>query len=329
MFLAANNVKYEAPVLDPFFSATAPTPPMQLSDGSNHTYYESDYLVNVLACTDQYQICNAANKKCTSLTGHSLLQEEVTNLNLNDVQRSTALRLDYATTFQSTYSSVRSRGAGGLRASETLSTSDLVHAGLPTNQWITEVSSWFAISLAKLQQMTVDYATNPAFLREGLALARPQTETEERLCKQQKIRSPHGYVSFSVLGVGIILVVGSLIIFANLVLDIIVGYVRQKLEWKDHKRLQWVVDEMLQLQRLAYEEAGQGHWSGGTNAVPVTRKGDEFGFPAGLDEAHPRFGRDGNPSGGYGETRLESCSLIDGKQMSYRVDSVPEEHRYR
>ena len=53
-------------------------------------------------------------------------------------------------------------------------------------------------------------------------------------------------------------------------LDSAVGALRQHLHWDDHKRLQWAVDEKLQVQRVAFEAAGQGTWTAGTDAVPTT-----------------------------------------------------------
>lgn len=56
----------------------------------------------------------------------------------------------------------------------------------------------------------------------------------------------------------------------------------------------------MQLQRLTYEEAGQGEWCGGVGAVPLTREGDVIGVPEGVDVRHPRLGNDcdGNKSSG-------------------------------
>ncbi|KAL9638460.1 MAG: hypothetical protein Q9164_001539 [Protoblastenia rupestris] len=325
VFLAPNAVKYESPVLDPFFSAITLSEPMTFSDGSSFSYYEADFAVNVLACTDQYQFCNPINQKCTPLTGINLLMKSTTRLGLSDVQYATMLRIQYAVTFLATYSSIRSRGANALRASETLSDLELVQLGLPPNQWITEISSWFAVSMAKLQQLTINYVTNPDRVPAGLALLQPDTEIKRKQCTQQKIRSPHGYVSFSVLGVSIILIIGSLLIFANLVLDILVGFIMNKMKWKDHKRLQWVVDEKLQLQRLAYEEAGQGHWSGGADAVPLARKDENFGFIGEIDKKHPRFRKDESRNDSGDEITPEARSLIDGKNMSCTVDPVLKE----
>ncbi|KAL9131417.1 MAG: hypothetical protein Q9217_000631 [Psora testacea] len=329
MFLASNSVQYEVPVHDPFFSATTLSAPIPLPGGANFSYYLADYMVTVLACTDQHQYCNPVNKKCTSLTGANIVEKEVPNLDLNNIQHATELRFRYATTFLTTYSSVRSRGANALLASETLSRDILTQVGLPSNQWIIEVSNWFAVSMAKLQRLTVNYATGPDYIRSGLNLAPAVTKTDIALCKQQKIRSPNGYISFSVLGLSIILIVGSLLIFASLVLDIVIGSLREKLNWKDHKRLQWAVDEKLQLQRLAYEEAGQGQWRGGTNAVPVTAPGDAFGIPMPVDKRHPRLKKRESHDARYETTTPEARALIEGVNIGYRDNIVTVTTEYK
>ncbi|KAL8719745.1 MAG: hypothetical protein Q9225_003289 [Loekoesia sp. 1 TL-2023] len=278
MFLAPNEVQYLLPVTDPLFTATLPGIVLPSTDG-NITYYSPDYTVSVLGCTEQYQCCNPTNAKCTSLSGSDIMSREVGSIGLNGAQGATFQSLSYALVTQSIYYSVSSRGASALRASDTLSGSTFTQIGLPPTQWMTEVWSWFEVSMAKLQQLIVNYATGPSNVPEGTFLYKPSTSDETELCKRQKVRSPDGYISFSVLGIVIILVVGGLLIVINLVLDAIVGFLRRSLRWQDHKRLQWAMDEKLQLQRLAYQGVGQGTWSGAENFVPVTRRGELVKLP--------------------------------------------------
>ena len=152
-----------------------------------------------------------------------------------------------------------------------------------------EVSSWFAVSMAKLQQKVIAYATGPGYIPDAMTLSRPISAQQERMCNNQIVRSSSGTISFSVLGVAIILIVGVGLITTNLLLPTAVELIRQRLKLKQYKSLQWTLDEKLQLHRLAYEEAGQGHWSGGASSVPVMRKGDKIGVPEGVDTTHPRL----------------------------------------
>ena len=127
--------------------------------------------------------------------------------------------------------------------------------------------------MARLQQTIVDYATGPSQTHAGMEFVAGIRDA----CERQKIRSASGYTSFSMLGVLVILILGSGIMGTAMVMEIVVGFGMRKLSWKDHKRVQWAQDEKLQLLRLAYEGTGHGTWSGGTDAVPVTQKGEQFG----------------------------------------------------
>ena len=143
--------------------------------------------------------------------------------------------------------------------------------------------------MAKLQQRVVGYAAGPAYVPQGVVLSGPGNAEEEKMCRGQIVRSPGGTISFSVLGLSVILIVGAVLIFLGLVLDVVVGFARRRLSLGEYKAVQWQVDEKLQMQRLAYEEAGLGLWRGGDSAVPVTRRGDVFGMPVGMDGRHVRL----------------------------------------
>ena len=312
-------VIYEAPVADPFFAASTPYN-VSTGDGVNDTYYSSNQDVYVLACTEQHQVCNPTNGKCTPLSGASQVIPNLPGLDLNDAQETTVLTMALTISFIDTYSSVNSRGSNALRASETLDQGFQIP--LPNNQWMTEVSTWFAVSMAKLQQRTVQYAIGSSYVPEGLSLVGPANRYQEDICNNTKIQSQSGTTSFSVLGVSIILIVGSLLITTSLVLSTVMDFIRQKRHWKAHKSLQWVLDGKLQLQRLAYEEAGQGQWSGGTDSVPVTRRGDKLGIPETVDGKHPRLSRLWEQSGSGGQISPEAEGLIDQQQMSHRMDIV-------
>ena len=316
-FLAPTLVIYEAPVTDPFFAASKPFN-VSIDDGVNDTYYSSNQDVYALACTEQHQLCNPTNEKCTPLSGAFQLIPNLPGLDLNDAQTYTVLTMILTTSFINTYNSVVSRGSKALRASETLNQGFQIP--LPDNQWMTEVSTWFAVSMAKLQQRTVQYAVGSSYVPEGLTLAGPINRYQENLCKNTKIRSQSGTTSFSVLGVSIILIVGSMLITISLVLSTVMGSIRQKRHWKAYKSLQWTLDDKLQLQRLAYEEAGQGHWSGGTDSVPVTRQGDKLGVPETVDYRHPRFSRVWEQSVNDEEVTPEAEGLMHQQQMNHGID---------
>ena len=199
-----------------------------------------------------------------------------------------------------------------------------------------EAENWFAVGMAKLQQLVVQYAAGPSVVLDGTYLKRPTDAIGEAMCRGQKVRNGGaggGTVSFSVVGVGVILVVGTGAILMNLFLDLIVGWVQGRFGvlGGGYKRLCWVLDDKLQLQRMAYEEVGMGVWRGGRDAVPVTRAGDRFALPREVDEAHPmlgggRHGRvvDEGVGQGVGLGRGEGEGLMGKGGKGWVVDEVEQ-----
>jgi hypothetical protein len=84
----------------------------------------------------------------------------------------------------------------------------------------------------------------------GLNIYLPNDDISKAMCYSQKIADPQGTISFSVLGVALILSVGGFIIVTSLVLDTIVGWLQKKYNIGEHARKNWISDEKLQLQRL-------------------------------------------------------------------------------
>ena len=319
--MEANAILYFDQVTDPLFAATTPYNNSHLS---TFTYYAPDNPVTVLACTDQHQFCNPTTNKCTPLSGvFPLLWEDnlLLQLDLNPIQNLTAQQIKLWIQSMELYGVVDTRGGNSLLAQESVSYPGF-QVALPNNQWQKEVSSWYAIGMAKLQQKIVQYSAGPEVVPDGYVLQPPTDKLGEQLCKNQIIRNSSGTISFSVLGVAIILIVGSLLILTNLVLDTIIGFIRTKLHWKSYKSLQWNLDHTWQLQRLAYEEAGQGHWMGGAASVPVTTKGDKIGVPRDVDPTHPRLSRAGGPSVTHYQSPPEAESLMESKGMSYRAEPI-------
>lgn len=314
MFLASNAVSYRSPVLDPWFQATFAH---NLTDpsGVNFTEYIPDFWVGVLACADQYQFHNPVNGRSTSLTSMIGLVTETGKLEYNKIQNATLLSLYYSANYQQTVYSVYSQGPRALRAYDSLLGSDVVSPGLPKNQWQIEATQFFSISMAKLQQMTVNYAAGPLHAYDGMVFVKGN----ETLCGMQKIRGNNGFLSFSVLGVAIILVLGGSLVFISLVLDPVVGFVRQRFNWDDHKRLQWAVDEKLQLQRLAFEGAGQGRWKGGVDSIPKTLSSREelIGFGDNPNKYHPVYPR-------HGYFGNQTVGITEGSPVSTPTVTVEE-----
>lgn len=165
----------------------------------------------------------------------------------------------------------------------------LVSEPIPNNQWQIEVESWFTTGLAKLQQSTVEFAVGTTNIMDTGAtnIVRPTDNVGKMLCNNQKVASDGSTMNFSVLGIVLILTFGFVLIITNTCADTIVSHLQKKKDPDHHKRLQWIMDDKFQLQRLAYEEAGLGVWNGCCSAVPTTLPGQTFGLPPDVDAEHP------------------------------------------
>jgi hypothetical protein len=101
------------------------------------------------------------------------------------------------------------------------------------------------------------------------------------------IRNVSGYQNFSTLGVAIILILGCTLVILGWIIDIIVGSLQRLLFKRNFARLSWISDGYLQLQRLAYEGAGYGHWEGCSDDIPVAANGREKKLLGGIDIRNP------------------------------------------
>jgi hypothetical protein len=107
----------------------------------------------------------------------------------------------------------------------------------------------------------------------------PATPEEQAMCSNQRARFVNA-MSFNGLGILVILGVGSVIIVTNLSLPFVVAFAQKHLRKGTYRRMAWIMDETWQLQRMAYEGAGQGIWRCEESMVPLTQRGEKFGLPA-------------------------------------------------
>ncbi|KIW84087.1 hypothetical protein Z517_03333 [Fonsecaea pedrosoi CBS 271.37] len=285
--LSANNVAYTKPVADPFFQATKQIK-VETSSGTEVYYKANDYdeFVHFAACVDQHQLCdpNTTPPNCTALHGWTTLQAGALDLPwTTSRQLATALRVQQVLQYSSMFYTTSGRGGLALRASEKVS--DIISAGLPNNQWMLEMSNLFAMALARLQHSVVEYATGPSDVTDGMIVQGPSDSEGRALCSAQMIRNTGLYANFSVLGLSLIVGLGTLIIIASIVLEAVVEFFRRRRQYKSvndavDKSLQWVLDGKFQLMRLAYEGIGVGTWVRTGQHIPVVKEGEQKIFRA-------------------------------------------------
>ncbi|CZR67750.1 uncharacterized protein PAC_17649 [Phialocephala subalpina] len=255
--------------------------------------YRIDKPVSVLACTEQHQFCNpnpASNlsNRCTPfLSLDNYLNDgsdPISPLLYNDYQSIIAKIIHFAVLRSGIYPIVSQLNppimAAGLAAGG-------VSPPLPDNQWVLEATNWFSIGLNNLQRMMVDVATGPpgkdAHYTTGLA---DQFPSLQWYCDNQIVQR-EDFLSFNVLALALIFVFGALVTVVSLFLESIVGFFQLKFKRGLYHQVRWQLDSTVQLQRMAFEEAGLGTWSGGADDVPVTEKDEKFGPATEWDEWHP------------------------------------------
>ena len=249
VMITPNSMRFDTRNNDPVFGAHDMSSYLDFQ-GQNYTWYSPRYWVSIIACAEQYQVCNPSTGACTPLVGTmSLLQQSLApKVGLNAIQQSVMERIAVVGPYTSVYQTVNPRKDSALRAQETVT--DLQQAPIPDNQWMIEVSHWFEAGLARLQRGVVEYATGPTNIVPGLSVYLPNDLVSKAMCYSQKIADAQGTISFSVLGVAIILSVGGFIILTSLVLDTIVGFIQHRYGKGQHARLNWILDDKLQLQRM-------------------------------------------------------------------------------
>lgn len=124
-----------------------------------------------------------------------------------------------------------------------------VQSPIPDDQWIVELSNWFAVGLAGIQQSSLEYAIGPQYLGETGVLERPAANDSlaQRLCRSQLIRNSGHVQSFSMLGIVLILTLGGLVFVVSVTMESTVGALQRRYGLGEHRRMQWVMDEKLHL----------------------------------------------------------------------------------
>jgi hypothetical protein len=240
------------------------------------SHYGSQSPASVLGCTEQYQFCNPTNGKCTDLTGFNPSFEMANEtLGVNEEQLWIARLMQFAFGDSLLNDMVNFLGSSALQASLYIANEQrLESAPLNKNQWIQEVQGFQAYMMAHVQRMTLDYATGPSNPNLYKYLEAPNN-SNFNACANTKIRQPNFY-NFSMFGLLFIVVCGITIFVVDLSLPTVVGWTQRVTKKGLQCRQDWIFNQMLQVQRIAFEQAGIGHWKGGEPEVPVTEPNEEL-----------------------------------------------------
>lgn len=301
-FLSQNSVVHLAPVYDPWFSANGTF--NTTIDGN--TYVASDDWVRVLACAEQYVICNPSASKCSSPAGATSLVKHImqnSTLGWNTAQLSTANRIVNAMVRSGVFYVVADLGPGALWATNLLMGN--LSPGLPDNQWQTEVLGWFQTGLARMQGLMLNFASTSIGVDRLGPLQPPGSSPLERLlvlpdqpglepyqyqCENQLVQAVGEVQNFSLCGV-LVVVVGSV---AIVLLDCCLERIVNAFSRRDSvSRRAREADSKLHLLRMALTRTPDkpSGWELGSWDVPVRHGADLVDEPtlwAGFT-SYPRF----------------------------------------
>ncbi|KAF1949015.1 hypothetical protein CC80DRAFT_458191, partial [Byssothecium circinans] len=265
-----NRAQYTSAVTDPLFHAT--------NASVVAGFFEATNDLSILGCTEQYQFCNTETTQCTELTGLYSIRNSIESGKLTLSKRQTA-------TFKVLWKvawSMAMQWAGEFLADGLLRAQDWVFteksvrsSALDAQQWQIEAHNLHSLSLAVLQRRIHEHALPESFqIRPGVnslsQIARPTDPEILDICRRQKTRSAENY-SVSVLGMCIILIVGSFLILLDWILIQQIFWFRSITHARSAKKADWTSSGTLQLQKQVLESRGIGSWMATTTdlAFPV------------------------------------------------------------
>jgi hypothetical protein len=276
MLELSNRASYFGKTEDPWFSAT--------TVDSSSFLFDADRTISVLACIEQYTICNISY--CTEPAGLYQITPSPENrpllLSLSDAQWATYALIWKAAQVSSIGWIAEFRGAEILLAQdELLENNNFISRSLPSDQWKQEIKNLHYTGMALLQLRLFQYAMPPNnSLGQGLTtlddIIQPNTTLNQALCRNIKARASN-VSSFSLLGVLGIVVFGILVSIANYFLaDVVFWYRRRRNKGEGYREKEWRVSELLHLQGRMFQARGI-EWEGEDGDVPVTvEKGQAF-----------------------------------------------------
>ena len=326
IFLSARQTEFLEQVDDDWYSAHQPGPPIDVNEEyvGEIKVYHADLAANVLGCTMRRQICNSLSGKCSPL---SYEKKPATIWSTEEQEK----------TFDFWWTATKSGSLAPLQIPAFLGNSALkarssfnqgTQGPLPPNQWQQEVLYWETIGLAIMQRTPIEAVAGPSDSSVQQYVQRNATGSGN-FCVNQKIRST-AYTCFSVLGIFVTLVLGGLIILVSNIIESVCTCLKKRQNGYAYKRLEWVTNETLQLQRMVHEELGLGTWTGTASSLPVAKKDEKLGVLDISNEEHPIMVRPPSeqdskkPKSGTEENDDNSRPQMTTDQLSESAGNVNE-----
>ncbi|KAF4345546.1 hypothetical protein FBEOM_496 [Fusarium beomiforme] len=282
--IAPNGVKHVQPNKDPVFGASV----------AKEGFFLPDRYVSPIACVDKHVICNPNNDMCTPpldirgvIASATEARMALSNAQFVAIQRLRLVLLE-SSTF---YHAIWTRTQGFLRAQEKVAGS--TGLALPSNHWEIEMAALFDDTLANLQHRMIEYVVGPSDpanfetikvwenidnvkLWENVSDSDQYAGSYEDMCYNQRIRETQGTLNFSVLGLSLLIGLGSYVIIVSFILEFFMAWIQAWLGRGTGRAKRWERDGTLQQMRLLYEMQGDGVWQGTTEDFPRMVSGELF-----------------------------------------------------
>ncbi|KAI0521637.1 hypothetical protein F5B22DRAFT_545558 [Xylaria bambusicola] len=280
IFLSPNQVLFPQPTADPWYNSSKSGSlwaEVVYSDQLNESYrgYISTEAASPLGCTHQEQYCFPklpGGQNCTPLTGarDSGLAVQRLGLNNETLNRLFWVHNSFIAATPTVFQTVGILGGGSLNSRFKLSGE--LQGFLPPDQWQLDVQNWNSIVQALFQQSMISTTLGdlPEFSDADaeIYVVHPESDEEKTICSSQKINSAY-HVSFSVVGIAVIAIIGLFVIVTSLTVESITHFIQRRLKRSAYRRLEWISTGTLQLQRQLYEAHGIDEWRNCDEAIPI------------------------------------------------------------
>jgi hypothetical protein len=285
LWVLENKVAFIGPVRDPWFQA------LREDLNGNSTVWRSGKAAGVMGCTEQHEFCNTTSCLAPlSMPVHVEDFSDIAALRYNEKQMATFRYMHKAALYGRAYVPAMLLQDELLLARPQVFQDPIfggsgISLALPDNQWELEVDHLFNTSLAFLQHMAVEHASQSNVRIESNRslwdfVLRDNYTGADDICHSQMIRST-AFTSLSVVGLACILGIGGAFILLSVALPHIVPWVYLQI-WKSgwcRQQLEWQGNDVLMLLRTALESLGAiGRASGRDGLVPP-EKDKPFDLP--------------------------------------------------
>ncbi|KAI1128269.1 hypothetical protein F5Y10DRAFT_292179 [Nemania abortiva] len=300
LFLLGNGVLFLQPSEDQWYRV-APTAVELVEYDANQKGYARLHQplepASPLGCISQYQFCNADSGECGPLASQldaiagaaPYFDTTYADFNIDNARTEKAARfIHFVKSAVMPNAPYIDEILGHLGPEALLSRSNLVTGwqyNLDENQWQKDMSHLWDIMIAGHQLALLDAVygpTDPEILVDWVNYTAPSLK---KLCNNQKMRST-SYASFSLLGLILIFLVGTLLNLMSYILEPLSSALHKRGHGR-YKHLEWKMNSTLQLQRSAYEAFGMGTWTNCTRTIPITKEDEVLGNMDISDPKHP------------------------------------------